>query len=237
MQYNRIVLNEPHASLEGLYDKRLSGWNIDDRFLNEVVLHLTDWHTDYLFHEFSHPNIKTVRFPFSRFIVDAERLWNDPMESIGQGIIYRYFDDYQRKLTESQELTLNNIWISHQDKLKKNLCEDALLLDCHSFPEDKGDVDVCIGFNEDWSKPSTELLNYTFNLFTGNGYSVGINSPYSNSEAPECPFKYHSMMIEINKRVYLEPRSIYLKTNYEQKKSIRDVIGQLIRTIISSQQK
>ena len=74
MHYNRIVLNEPHASIEGLYDDKLSGWNIDDRFINDVVFRLTDWHTDYLFHGFGHPNIRTVRFPFSRFIVDAERL-------------------------------------------------------------------------------------------------------------------------------------------------------------------
>ena len=29
MRYKRIVLNEPHASVEGLYDDRLSGWTID----------------------------------------------------------------------------------------------------------------------------------------------------------------------------------------------------------------
>ncbi len=32
MPYNRIVLNEPHASMEGLYDDRLRGWDIDNRF-------------------------------------------------------------------------------------------------------------------------------------------------------------------------------------------------------------
>ena len=234
MQYNRIVLNEPHASIEGLFDKKLSGWSIDDRFLNEIVFPLTDWYTDYLFHGFSHPNIKTVRFPFSRFIVDAERLWNDPMERIGQGVIYRYFGDYQRILTKRQEWSLGSLWTKHQNNLKKNLCENALLLDCHSFPEDMGDVDICIGFNDDWSRPNMKLLSYTFNLFKDNGYTIGINYPYSNSEAPECPFKYQSMMIEINKRVYLERRSIYLKTHHEQKKSIREVIGQLIETLVNS---
>ena len=92
MHYNRIVLNEPHASIEGLYDDRLSGWSIDERFINEVVFRLTDWHTDFLFRGFRHAKIRTLRFPFSRFIVDAERLWDDPMEDIGQGIIYRHFD-------------------------------------------------------------------------------------------------------------------------------------------------
>lgn len=47
--YNRIVLNEPHASVEGLYDEKLSFWNIDARFLNDVVIKWTDWHTDFLF--------------------------------------------------------------------------------------------------------------------------------------------------------------------------------------------
>lgn len=37
MHFNRIVLNEPHASIKGLYDDTLSGWQIDNRFINEVV--------------------------------------------------------------------------------------------------------------------------------------------------------------------------------------------------------
>ena len=231
MQYNRIVLNEPHASIEGLYDDRLSGWSVDDRFINDVVFRLTDWHTDYLFHGFRHPNIRTVRFPFSRFIVDAERLWDDPMEDIGQGIIYRHFYGYQRQVPRPYEVLLLKLWASHQQRLKSNLCENALLLDCHSFPEEQGDVDICIGFNEDWSKPSRELLDFTVNLFEENGYSVGINYPYSNSEAPLCPFGYQSMMLEVNKRVYLERRSLYLKTHYEKKRNVREVISQLLETV------
>ena len=38
MQYERIVLNEPHASIEGLYDNQLSFWNIDEHFINDIVL-------------------------------------------------------------------------------------------------------------------------------------------------------------------------------------------------------
>ena len=231
MRYNRIVLNEPHASIKGLYDDRLSGWNIDDRFINDVVFRLTDWHTDYLFHGFRHPNIRTVRFPFSRFIVDAERLRDDPMEAIGQGIIYRHFDGYRRHVPQPHETLLLQLWEGHQQKLKDSLCEDALLLDCHSFPEDMGDVDICIGFNEDGSKPSQELLDFTVNLFEENGYSVGINYPYSNSEAPTCSFAYQSMMLEVNKRVYLERRSAYLKTQNDKKRNVREVVNQLLETV------
>jgi len=231
MHYDRIVLNEPHASIEGLYDDALSGWQIDDRFINDVVFRLTDWHTDYLFHGFRHPKIRTARFPYSRFIVDAERLWNDPLEHIGQGIIYRHFDGYRRHVPKLHETQLLQLWDGHQQKLKSNLCEGALLLDCHSFPEDMGNVDICIGFNKDWSKPGKDLLEYTVNLFEDNGYSVGINYPYSNSEAPACPFTYQSIMLEVNKRVYMEHRSLYLKTHCDKKKSVRDVINQLLENV------
>ena len=122
MRYGSIVLNEPHASVEGLYDSNLSFWHIDERFLNEAVL------------------------------------------------------------------------------------------DCHSFPARMSDVDICIGFNEDWSKPDTRAIEYAVNWFEDNGFKVGINTPYSNSIAPECSFRYHSMMLEINKKAYLKGNSILLRT-------------------------
>lgn len=199
MKYKRIVLNEPHASVEGLYDEHLSFWNIDANFVNEAVLKWTDWHTDYLFHGYQREDIRTVRFPYSRFIVDAERLWDDPLEKQGQGILYKQFAEYQRNIPEAYEPQLLNLWHQHQQRLRDNLCEKALLLDCHSFPSDAGEVDICIGYNEDWSKPEASTLDLVVNLFEDNGYTVGINNPYSNSETPECPFVYQSLMLEVNK--------------------------------------
>lgn len=228
MQYKRIVLNEPHASIEGLYDSNLSFWKIDERFINEVVLKWTDWHTDYLFHGFCNDRIKTVRFPYSRFIVDAERLWDDPLESEGQGIIYRQFYGYHRNVPESSEHLLLSLWQWHQERLRKNLMPDALLLDCHSFPSELGDVDICIGYNEDWSKPCKETIELAVNLFVENGYTVGINYPYSNSETPDCPFPYQSMMLEINKKAYMEDESLNIRTTGEYKKNVHELVGHLL---------
>lgn len=116
---NRIVLNEPHASVEGLYDKELSFWNIDAQFLNDVVIKWTDWYTDILFHGFNDERIRAVRFPYSHFIVDAERLWHDPMESIGQGIVYRKFGEYLRN---------DSICLNTDASYKKNLSDVIVLL-------------------------------------------------------------------------------------------------------------
>lgn len=218
--YNHIVLNEPHASVEGLYDADKSFWNIDAGFLNNTVIKWTDWHTDYLFHGCRDQRINTVRFPYSRFIVDAERLWNDPMESIGQGIVYKEFESYQRNIPLESELTLLKLWHWHQSRLIQALKANALLLDCHSFPEELSDVDICIGYNEDWSKPTKDVIEMAVNHFMDHGYKVGVNNPYSNSETPACDFHYHSLMLEVNKKVYLKSGTILLQDD-----GLRDVIS------------
>ena len=199
MNYKRIVLNEPHASVEGLYDNQLSFWNIDEHFINDIVLKWTDWHTDYLFHGHRSGNIRTVRFPYSRFIVDAERLWNDPLEQHGQGIVYKQFEGYSRIVPKENEKQLLGLWHWHQRRLSESLCEDALLLDCHSFPSGISDVDICIGFNEDWSKPDKDIIDMAVNL-------------------------YESMMLEVNKKAYMEDGSLHLKTNRAYKRSVHELM-------------
>ena len=123
---------------------------------------------------------------------------------------------------------LLNLWHWHQQRLISQLCPDALLLDCHSFPSELSDVDICIGFNEDWSKPNKETVELAVSLFENAGYKVGINEPYSNSETPNCSFAYQSMMLEVNKRAYMEPGSLRIKYHNIYKVSVRDVITTLL---------
>ncbi len=233
MQYKRIVLNEPHASVEGLYDEGLSFWEIDERFINEVVLRWTDWHTDYLFHGYRRENIRTVRFPYSRFIVDAERLWNDPLESEGQGILYKQFDGYSRAIPRESEARLLALWQDHQARLRHSLCEGALLLDCHSFPSELSDVDICIGYNENWSKPAKRTIELAVNLFEESGYKVGINEPYSNSETPDCSFAYESMMLEVNKKAYMEDGTLRLRRRPEYRRGVHELMSCLLSELAS----
>ena len=89
------------------------------------------------------------------------------------------------------------------ERLRCNLHPSAFLLDCHSFPLDLSDVDVCIGYNEDWSRPEDEILFQTKAVFESFGFKTGLNHPYSNSISPAMPFTYPSMMIELNKKTYM----------------------------------
>ena len=232
MNYSKIIINLPHASVEGLYNQNLSFWKIDNYFINHLLYKWTDWHTDYLFGGLEHPKVERIRFPYSRFIVDAERLWNDPLESQGQGIIYYSMDGYQRDVPPKAKERLLNLWKWHQKRLSNSLVPNSLLLDCHSFPQEI-DVDICIGYNKDWSKPNPQALATAVNLFEENGYKVGINYPYSNSITPSCSYRYKSMMIEVNKKAYLKKDSIFITENSNYKTNINTLITKLLKMYIA----
>ena len=81
------------------------------------------------------------------------------------------------------------------------------------FHSDLSDIDICIGYNDDWSKPSDEVLDFVVSTFKDNGYKVGLNVPYSNSLSPKIDGKtYSSFMIEVNKRCYMYEDNLELKT-------------------------
>ena len=94
---SKIVLNIPHSSLNGIFDKNIGQWPCNSYFMNECINKWTDWFTDFLFMQLSkEENVDTIVFPFSRFVCDVERLKNDPLEIEGNGIIYTQFNGYKR---------------------------------------------------------------------------------------------------------------------------------------------
>ena len=198
---NKIVLNIPHASINGIFGP-YGKWPNNPHFINECVNRWTDWYTDFLFTT-ANKHVVSIIFPYSRFVCDAERLDNDPMEAIGQGILYRHFDGYNRRPLSTQESDfLYGQRAQHLNAVKNQLTPHSLLIDCHSFPADLYDCDICIGHNEDETYDE-RLVNLVKRQFENYGYKVAVNQPYTNSLAPKTGFTYKSLMIEVNKRVYL----------------------------------
>jgi len=202
---DRIVLNIPHSSDRFPFGK--DGWG---KGIDQCVSRWTDWYTDILFS----PKDEDVRvvpavFPFSRFFCDVERLENDPLEGKGQGIVYLNFDGIQRTLSSEEAKAIKeNFYDEHIRRLKSLLTPSSFLIDCHSFPSDLSDVEVCIGINDDWSRPDDGIVQWTENMFRKNGYVTEVNRPYSNSISPRAAFPYPSMMIELNKKTYMTPEGL-----------------------------
>ncbi len=229
MNKNKIVLHIPHSSAFGITDER-SGWTANQFFINEAVRTLTDWHTDLLFRTAKDYDASVV-FPFSRFCVDVERLVGDPLEAEGQGILYTEYDGYGRELSDSDKAFWMDKYESHMQQLRDALCEDAILLDCHSFsPSSASDADICLGHNDDWSF-DPEVLDIACQTFQESGYSVSFNQPYSGSLTPECPFRYRSMMIEVNKKVYMDEASLMLNSNPRQWMRWAGCLGRLYQRL------
>lgn len=205
VSFEKIVLNVPHSSIDSYQE----GWlGVVNMF--PIVKRWTDWHTDILFSS-NDRCVSMVRYDKSRFYCDVERLMNDPMEKIGQGIIYKEFEGFKRDVSSSLHDKLMYDYHLHRQRLSYNITSDkVLLIDCHSFPSDLSDVDICIGFNSDWSM-DIDVVNYLVDAFKAHGYTIGINAPYSNSITPPSEFEYVSVMIEVNKRVYLDEDSLLIK--------------------------
>lgn len=217
----KLVLNIPHSSANGIFDPRIGRWPRDPRFINEAVRKYTDWFTDFLFAT-DRDNVVPVIFGYSRFVCDAERLDDDPLERSGQGIIYTEYLGFKRgALPEDVRAFLLGQRRQHLERLSEELSEDgSILIDCHSFTNRDGvSPDICIGFNNDNSF-DIEVVCIVKNIFRDSGYSVALNFPYSNSliPAPLEKISYKSIMIEVNKRIYMDREALLLKDDSEHLK-------------------
>jgi N-formylglutamate amidohydrolase len=196
-----MILHIPH-----------SGTNILDRDISRAdILRGTDWFTNELFW---HSNSCRVVQEHSRFIVDCERLPDniEPLFKDGYGISYdKDFDGNDIHVPNKAEMI--KIYNEHHKELNFQVrkvlsyTDVVFVVDCHSFGycQNKADIDFCLGFNRDFS--NFKLLERMKAYLESKSYKVGINNPYSNAIVPNQYYgseHVKSIMIEINKRLYLD---------------------------------
>ncbi len=173
----------------------------------------TDWLTDELF-DCRDCGAQMVVGCVSRFDCDLERLEGEhdrlcKYTQVGGSGIKAARSFSNRMLAE---------WYRYRAEVLEcaAMGERPLIIDCHSFPEDLArDVDICIGFNEDESCPTREVLDAVAGCFSEAGYSVKFNHPYSNALAP-VGYLGHSLMIEVNKHCYLDAGQVCKGAGFER---------------------
>jgi len=220
--YEDLLLHIPHSSTvipkEG---KSLFG---HPESFDEEEKKLIDWYTDELFaNDDDDERIEKVVFPYCRLFCDVERLPDDPLEKKGLGIYktnFPLFEPGPIRQWADKKYSYREYLKYHEEVIMK-LVEKGyrtLLLDCHSFsalpnllnPNPPQDIDICIGYNEDNSKPRDVVIGNIHNFFLSRGYRVGINTPFSNSKTFDVPggSRYHSVMIEVNKSLYMDEKTL-----------------------------
>lgn len=242
----KVILHIPHSSnIIPFYD----GYVATDAEIKDEILKLTDWHTEDLFiHKLAIPVIA----PFSRIFCDVERFSDDKEEEMakyGMGMLYETLDN-GKKLREIDEKLrakiYKNYYKPHHAQLTNFVDEQlrkegkALIIDCHSFSNIPFNRDlnksvprpqICIGADE--FHTSQSLVHLIKEYFQNNNYICEINNPYNGSLVPSNYYNENknvqSVMIEINRNLYLKDSSNERNENYNNlKKTIYGLINHLL---------
>jgi len=233
----RIILHIPHSSIRLPHYK---GFKVSKEKIDNELLKLTDWYTDDLF-QFSHGI--TVRAEFSRVFCDPERFVDDSQEvmaQFGMGVLYANCDDGSVLRQVDQNLRnqiLSEYYWPHHERLNQAVQEQltqhgkSLIVDCHSFPSTPFKRDL----NQHSSRPDfnigidlfhtrKHLIELSKVFFQSKGYSLGIDWPYSGTIVPiehyQKTSKVQSIMLEVNRALYLKEPSNEKSEDYEQVKEL-----------------
>jgi len=217
---NDMILHIPHSGVNTL------GRNIESSDIDA----LTDWSTQLLFH---HEGADLMVQDVSRFVCDVERFPDDiePLYKDGHGICYtKGANDNPIEVVDKDWIIENiyNKWHNELNKLvAKALCyfPIVVVVDCHSFTGDNNSPDIRIGTT---NQTPPELVCDVVGVLLDSNYTIGINVPYSGSIIPTQYINniaVMSIMIEVNKRLYMKSNNDFISTKCILSK-VLDVIYQ-----------
>ena len=217
----KLLLHIPHSSTS-FPDE--SGYTFDDLNADERLL--IDYYADELFlPEKPSEQIDSVVFLYCRLCCDVERLVNDPLEKDRLGLHYNR--NHRSFLAKEEAFSIYADYHASVAKKLVSMGDGTLLIDCHSFSsipnmlnDNPPDIDICIGYNEDDTKPDEAIISRIANHFKALGYKVGINTPFSNSKTFPVPVQYSSVMIEVNKRLYMDEKTMEKTEGFEKVKRV-----------------
>lgn len=225
---NYILFHVPHSSLK--IPKQY--WDIcikDKKYIKRTNKFLSDYLTDKLIPNKCHKLV----FKYSRLFCDVEKFKDDLKEIMskkGMGVIYTNDCDTTIVIPNKKykRIVLKSYYDKHHNKLDKTVTnilkkhKNCVIVDFHSFSyemarklfDTNNNPDICIGIDNTYT--DEELTNLTINHFKEYGYSIEINKPYSGTIIPNKYFnktekRLSSIMLEINKRIYLNNKSDFYK--------------------------
>ncbi len=237
-----LILHVPHSSDRIPFN---DGYILNPSIIQNEVLKLTDWYTDELFES---KNDICIKADFSRIFCDLERFEDDSLEVMakyGMGVLYERTDDgrLMRVMNfELREKILNDYYRLHHSKLYQAvnqqliLNSEALILDCHSFPDiplrreiDKSNNRPDINIGSDEYHTPERLRDGAVDFFLQRGYSVRLNAPFSGSIVPvkyyQKDARVSSIMLELNRKLYLKDHSNIKSDNFQE---IHNLVGEFI---------
>jgi len=243
MQKSPILIHVPHAST---YIPPTEMKHFITKDIDGEIFRMTDLYTDELFD----CGEDMLIFPVSRLVCDVERFRSnkdEPMCAKGMGAVYtrcadgtplrnispqkrsailkKYYDPHHRRLTDAVN-----------EKLRD--CGQCIIIDAHSFSagplpyEDNPErPDFCIG-TDSYHTPES-LAQLCEQKLSDAGFYVLRNKPFSGAIVPlehlnrdPC---VHSIMIEVNRGLYMTSNGEKCPDFYLIKKILSALIREILR--------
>ena len=217
------ILHLPHAGVS-IPQQYGDDYLLDEAELRDNVYQYADYKTD----EISICMTAKLKFnrvvnPYSRLFMDPERFFEDRQESMqikhGLGWFYENAILEKKPLrTTKNKASVAPYYHDHHDRLefvvehKLKHFDTCTIIDCHSFSNERYWFhdptlelpDICIGFDE--FHKDDALVDAITEVFKD--YKVSVNTPYAGSMVPTKYYmkdaRVKSVMIEVNKKLYLE---------------------------------
>ena len=244
----KLILHIPHSSI---IIPLKAGYCVSDEILNQEILKLTDWYTDDLFE--NETDISIIA-SFSRIFCDTERFSDDSQEvmaQFGMGVLYEKTDTGEPLRTISPELRqhiLDNYYWKHHNDLTESVRQQldqfgkATIVDCHSFPHkpliralDQSSFQPDFNIGTDSYHTPQKWIDASIAFFEEKGYSLGVDKPYKGSIVPMEYYQkdknVHSIMLEINRGLYLDEPSNEKSNQYQKTKQVVQEFLQLLRNL------
>ncbi len=219
-----VLLHLPHDSTV-IPSADRADYLISDADLGLEQLRLTDWHTAALYAE-GMPTDEIVCAEVSRLVVDVERFADDRLErcsAFGMGATYVQTCDGRplRALSpERRKELLDRYYWPHHHRLNEAAAErltrfgQCVILDAHSFPTGQlptqvgfsAPLEIAIGTQPGHTSPELRALAEDF--FSAQGFTVGVDIPFSGAIVPNRyfgkEFRVQSLMIEVRRNLYMD---------------------------------
>lgn len=214
-----LIIHIPHSSLYIPNEYRKTSL-LEKNELDIENEFMCDMHVDKLVNNKN----QTIIFKYSRLYCDVERFRDDSevMNKYGMGYIYTKTslgkDMFKPSVRDRNKI--DKIYDEHHDLFDERVSKildkykKCIIIDLHSYSDElvyrlfgyNDAPDICLGVEENYY--SKEIVDYITKSFNKFGYSVKINYPYSGSFVPNRFYNkvntgIVSVMIEINKRVYI----------------------------------
>ena len=245
----KLIIHIPHSSVKIPF---FDNYCLDKQSLFDEQVLLTDWFTDDIFHC---QKDTIVKADFSRIFCDVERFEDDklePMSKFGMGVLYTVTDDgkVMRNISpEYRAKVIYQYYKKHHLKLttevekQLQLYGTSCIVDAHSFAD--------IPFNRDLEKSTNRpdfnigtdsfhtpqiLVDLSVDYFEKHKHTIWVDKPYSGSIVPLEYYKknpkVNSIMLEVNRKLYLKDNSNIKSDNYNYTKDLVWEYLDLIRNAI-----